>query len=419
MALRSAGQREIKNSKTSIMTPQKMIPFRVIVLLMLTSFMYRNIHAQVLDSSRKTGSEVKTFYSTILGEKRKITIQTPSRMNLLDQYPVLYVLDGEAQAEMVAAQVKYLSESYKIIPELIVVGIENTNRTRDLTPTHSIIGPDGKPDTSARAFGKESGGGEKFLDFLKKELIPYVEASYPVAPYRILSGHSLGGLMAVYCLLNHPDYFNAYIAISPSLQWDDQVMLKQWKASKGKDLSGRLLYFSDANEDEAFHLNQLSLDTILQHNASSGLKFKRMFYPEEIHISEPVKAFYDGIRFVYPNWHLPYNSSAFRKTMSSRIIIDHYRELSKAYGYNVIPLLDEMNQVARFLRNDPGRIKDAIELLEMNASLHPASAETLEILGDTLVKTGDTRKALINYKKALSLAPGDAELKKKIADLSN
>src|SRR6476620_1104444 len=132
-------------------TLEKLIPFRVAGILLLSVFTGTSVFGQVTDSARATGAEIKTFYSKVLGENRKITIQTPARMNPLDTYPVLYVLDGESQAEMVGAQVKYLSESYRIIPELIVVGIENTDRTRDLTPTHSIIGGDGKPDTSANA----------------------------------------------------------------------------------------------------------------------------------------------------------------------------------------------------------------------------------------------------------------------------
>ena len=130
---------------------------RIASVLFITFFSFTT-KSQVLDSTKMPGTEVKTFYSKILGEKRKIFIQTPSRMSKYDTYPVLYVLDGEAQTTLVNGQVQYLSESYKIIPNLIVVGIANTDRIRDLTPTHSIIGPDGKPDTSSNAFGKNSGG---------------------------------------------------------------------------------------------------------------------------------------------------------------------------------------------------------------------------------------------------------------------
>ena len=325
-------------------------------------------------------------------------------MKPYDACPVLYVLDGEALTAMVGGQVQYLSEAYKIVPSLIVVGIENTDRTRDLTPTHFNNGPDGKPDTSAKAFGKNSGGGEKFLQFIKTELMPYIESNYPAAPYKILSGHSLGGLMAVYCLLNHPDFFNAYIAISPSLQWDNNVMLNQAAEKLNAGTVNKTLFFSDANEDALFHQNQLKLDSILLQKNIPGLTYKRFFYPEETHISEPVKAFYDGIRLIYPGWYLPYNSSAFKKTMTAKMIKDHYAELQKKYNYNIIPPHDEINQVSRFLRNDPKRIQDAIELLQMNAVNFPSSAVVLETLGDTYERAGDPKKSFEEFQGAMSPA---------------
>lgn len=371
--------------------------------------------AQVSDSTRLPGMEVKTFYSKVLGEKRKIRIQTPAGMNSWDAYPVLYVLDGEVQTTMAAGQVQYLSESYKIIPNLIVVGVENTDRTRDLTPTHSIIGPDGKPDTSVNAFGKNSGGGERFLQFMKEELMPYIEQRYHPAPYTILSGHSLGGLMAVYCLLTHPDYFNSYLAISPSLQWDDKAVVKLASKNLGSVTElNKVLFFSDANEDSAFHQNQVELENLLKEKNVKGLKFSRSFYPGETHISEPVKAFYDGIRFIYPNWQLPYNSSAFRKTMNSKIIKDHFSELSKIYHYKVIPLHDELIMIGRFLRNDPDRISDAIELLQWNGENYPNSAVNWITLGDTYLKAKDEKNALLMYRKALVLDPGNAGISEKI-----
>ena len=389
-----------------------------VFIFFLSQFFTISLKAQLVDSSRMKGPEIKTFHSKILGEDRRIFIQTPANIKRYDAYPVLYVLDGEAHTIMTGGQVQYLSEAYKIIPSMIVVGIANTDRVRDLTPTHSIVSPDGKPDTSANAFGKTSGGGEKFLQFIKHELMPYIENNYPTAPYKILSGHSLGGLMAVYAMINHPDYFNAYIGISPSLQWDKNNMLQQAAQELDNKTARNLrFFFSDANEDAAFHQNQLQLDSLLNMKNIPELKYKRMFYPDETHISEPVKAFYDGIRFIYPNWHLPYNSSAFKKTMTSKIIIDHYKKLSVSYGYNVIPPHDDMIQISRFLRNDPNRIKDAIELLQMNATNYPASAIVHETLGDTYLKAGDTKNALASFQDALRSDPSNKNIMEKLKSI--
>jgi predicted alpha/beta superfamily hydrolase len=395
--------------KTSI---TKAIAFTVL----LCSFVYTSSNAQLLDSTRTTGMEVYTIQSKILSEKRKIRIQFPAGADYFTAYPVLYVLDGEAQMNHIAGQVQYLSESYKIIPNMIVVGIDNTDRMRDLTPSHTDIGSDGRIDTSARSPFKNTGGGEKFLQFIKQEVMRFVDSRYKTAPYNILSGHSLGALMAVYCLMNHPDYFNACIAVSPSFQWDNNTLLKQLAATSFDKETNRVLFFSDANEDLAFHQNQLLFDSLLQ-SKKTTLKYKRMFYPEETHISEPVKAFYDGIRFVFPDWHLPYNSSAFRKTLNSTIVKDQYAKLSKRYGYNVIPPHDEMILVSRFLRNDPGKIKDAIALLQMNAENYPSSSINFETLGDTFLKAGDKPNAITAYQKALVLDKTNEEVQKKISSL--
>src|SRR3712207_3662198 len=102
------------------------------------------------------------------------------------------------------------------MPEMIVVGISNTDRTRDLTPTRVARLPD-----NPNAGFPTSGGADKFLKFIETELIPMVESKYRTQPYRALAGHSLGGLFAVHTLVTKPELFNSYIAVSPSLQWDN------------------------------------------------------------------------------------------------------------------------------------------------------------------------------------------------------
>ena len=97
-------------------------------------------------------------------------------------------------------------------------------------------------------FGETSGGGEKFISFIEKELIPHIDSLYPTSPYRMFIGHSIGGLMVIYSLLNHSNLFNSYLAIEPSLWWDDQVILKQAQQTLDtKDLNGKRLYVAMAN----------------------------------------------------------------------------------------------------------------------------------------------------------------------------
>jgi predicted alpha/beta superfamily hydrolase len=360
-------------------------------------------------------AHTKSIESKILGEKRTLYISTPSRMKPGETFPVMYLLDGEAFIELAGGQMRYLSESYKINPSMIIVGIANTDRFRDLTPTHLATGPDGKPDTSAASPTRNSGGGEKFLQFIKQELMPYVETNYPAAPYKILAGHSLGGLMAAYCLIQHPDYFNAYVAASPSFQWDSEAVLKMAEKMEEKT-SGKMLFFCDANEGAAFHANQLRFDSLLKKKNITGLKYKYAYYPEESHTSEPVKAFYDGMRFIYPEWYLTYNS-AFRQKVTAAIIREHYEKLSGTYGYRIVPLQEEIVQVSRFLRNDPKRINDAIDLLNTYLPSYPKAANMHELLGDIYLKSGDSAKAVASYQKALSIDANNEALKQKMGKI--
>jgi tetratricopeptide (TPR) repeat protein len=144
-----------------------------------------------------------------------------------------------------------------------------------------------------------------------------------------------------------------------------------------------------------------------------------MHYPDETHISEPVKAFYDGIRHIFSGWYLNYNSSAFRKSMTGKMLIDHYELLSEQYGYKVIPPQDEINLVAKMFRRDPKKMNDAIELMEMNTKNYPSSAGAFELLADIYQQSGDKERSLTNYQKALSLDKENDTIQKKIEKLKN
>jgi predicted alpha/beta superfamily hydrolase len=162
--------------------------------------------------------EKDSLYSKILDESRSIWIEYPSNFNPNSsrKYPVLYLLDGDALLDIVSTVHRYYSGGF--IPEMIIVGIANNeNRTRDLT-TSKIEG-----------FYTENGEAEKFTQFIEKELIPFIEKKHPVTQYRTLIGHSYGGLFTINTLIHHRDLFQNYLAIDPSLDWDNQKLLKASK----------------------------------------------------------------------------------------------------------------------------------------------------------------------------------------------
>src|SRR5882757_6797115 len=164
---------------------------------------------------------VDSVFSKVLNEQREVWIYVPtglaSAAKAGTKFPVVYLLDGDGHFYSVAGMIQQLSSvnGNTVCPEMIVVAIPNTDRTRDLTPTHvsEMFGD------STRA--KTSGGAENFTKFLSTELIPYIEKTYPTSPHRVLIGHSFGGLFAINTLVKNPELFTNYLAIDPSLWWDD------------------------------------------------------------------------------------------------------------------------------------------------------------------------------------------------------
>jgi hypothetical protein len=155
--------------------------------------------------------------SRVLAETRTYVVHTPDYYKKrTDAYPVLVLLDAENNFAYTSAAVHLLSANGRI-PAMIVVGINNTDRTRDMTPS--------RPASSFGGASWTGGGADKFLSFIADELLPTIDRNYRTRPYRVLIGHSLGGLFAVYALLNRPEVFKGYIVTSPSLWWDDQALM--------------------------------------------------------------------------------------------------------------------------------------------------------------------------------------------------
>lgn len=251
-------------------------------------------------------SEVVRIHSKILNEERKVYVHCP-KVDSADgnkRFPVVYVLDGDNHFELLAQYIDYLSRPDVLaIPKIIVIGISNTKRTRDLTPTNSLLNYEGKPDSSSY---QGSGGNEHFLQFMATELMPMIDKNYKTAPYKIFAGHSFGGLSSLNCLLTHPDLFDAYIAVSPSLWWDKEYLLKMTdeKLKHGSALN-KMLFFSDGNEggrNSFFHKSLVKLEATLAKKKLKRLDYRYKHYPTETHMTEPVVAYFDALRFIFKDW---------------------------------------------------------------------------------------------------------------------
>jgi len=391
-----------------------------ILLILLTP---KGLIAQTDPVFKPISADVIKFSSKVLNEDRKIYIYVPPADTLQPNkhYPVLYVLDGDNHFSMIAEYCRYLSRwDVNVVPEMIIVGIPNTNRTRDLTPTHSIVNYYGTPDTSSNSWLKPSGGGNNFLQFMSSELIPYVDAHYKTEAFRIFAGHSFGGITTINCLLTQPDMFGAYIAISPSFWWDKGYLLNLADEKlKNNRIVNKMIFYSDADEGvsdkSTFHTNLLKFDSIITQNKITGLDHKYVYYPEDIHMTEPVKAYYDALRFIYRQWDIPQMDP---KLLNAAVVKQHYQQLSKRYGYSVMPTEVNINNRAMYLMTQPGALDNAIGLLELNTENYPESPTAFTRLGDAYLKKGNRSKAVTCYKKAFALNPGSQNIKAKLKGAS-
>lgn len=201
------------------------------------------LSVQLLNAQASQGPQIlrkvgvlDSLYSKTLNESREIYIQLPANYSSENnqKYPVVYILDGEVFLLTATNVLDFYSGGF--MPEMVLIGISNSkNRMRDLT-TSSIKTLYGRP------FNQKNGEAANFIKFIEDELIPFVEEKYPVTNYRTIIGHSYGGLFAIYSLLNHPNLFANYLAIDPSLDWDNQYLVKQAttllssRSYKGKSL---------------------------------------------------------------------------------------------------------------------------------------------------------------------------------------
>src|SRR6266498_2233646 len=232
-----------------------------------------------------------TIKSTVLGEERTILVRTPQGYDTnKTAYPVLYITDGDAHIGHTSSTIEFLARNGRM-SDMIVVGITNTDRTRDLTPTKAT-GPNSAQFPTA-------GGADNFLKFIETEVIPEIEKSYRVRPYRVLAGHSFGGLFVVHALITRPELFNSYIAVSPSLQWSDEATLRRAEESfKNRKELHVTLFTSLGNEPGDIGKAFEEFRQLLAKNQIKGFEFEAQQMMDEDHGSVVLRSHYLGLRKV-------------------------------------------------------------------------------------------------------------------------
>ena len=194
-----------------------------------------------------------------------------------------------------------------------------------------------------------SGGADKFLKFIETELIPHVESKYRTEPYRALAGHSLGGLFAVHTMLTRPDLFNSYIAVIPSLHWDNFVLIDRAKEFfENRKRWNRTLFTSLGNIGDASNL----FTDVPKKQQTGGFSWEAAKMEDEDHGSVVLRSHYAGLRKAFDGRQCPRDPNTGAAAGGLKGIEDHYRKLSERLGYPVLVPEALMNQVGYQLLYD-------------------------------------------------------------------
>jgi uncharacterized protein len=222
--------------------------------------------------------ETFTIQSKVLGETRRINVYLPpGYAESRDvRVPVLYMPDGGIAEDFLhVAGLVQVSVGNGTMRPFLLVGIENTERRRDMTgPTQ---------DEEDKKIAPRVGGSEAFRKFLREELMPQVRERYRTTPETAIVGESLAGLFVVETLLLEPDLFDIYIAFDPSLWWNRQALVQgAGERLRARPKLEKTLYFASSNEPGIVVVTQRLAD-VLTKDAPPGLRWHYEKMPEEKH----------------------------------------------------------------------------------------------------------------------------------------
>lgn len=215
--------------------------------------------------------------------------------------PVVYLLDADYSFPIAHAVAWHLIERNHL-PPVLVVGIAyagppayRANRTRDYTPTFVPTGGYG-PE-----YQRVSGGAPHFLDFIEKELIPFVDSSYRVSGDRTLVGHSYGGLFSLWTALTRPTLFRRVLAVSPSIWYDDTMLLRleASRRAEGGRLPERLYMTAGDLENPRMASDLRALAARLRERGDTSARLRAEVLEGETHNSIFAGAFGRGLRWLF------------------------------------------------------------------------------------------------------------------------
>ena len=276
--------------------------------------------------------------SRALNETRVIDVSLPAEYESQTsrRYPVVVVLDGEYEHEIAASIARFYATMSQL-PGLIVVGVRNTDRMRDLTtvPVAGFRAPE----------AANAGGADRFLAFLGDELIPYLDSTYRTTPMRVLVGHSLGGLFALHAMAQRPQAFMGYVVMEPSAWWNEKREYNLARAALDKPASGRARVMM-------VNAEPWQIDTTKWGGTKPMVRFIEI--KGETHGSMAMAGMMQGLRTLFAD----FRPAEWRAGMKPIEMLDRYDSLTARIGY-AVPIPEDAYALAVRMSIDARYFDDA------------------------------------------------------------
>lgn len=338
----------------------------------------------------------RVLHSEILNEERLLFVHLPEGYDDSKlSYPVLYILYVQlynyfADAAIVTEKLGGSGD----MPPMIIVGVANTNRYRDLLPIPT-------------AWQREGGGAGNFLRFMEEELIPHIDQTYRTKPFRILAAPQASAVFSLYALINKPSLFNAMVSGNPFMNPDNAAHLYPQVESLAtqRDTLKHFLYIQCEKDEPPQNLDYAArFKQLLEAEKLQELRYTIEFSEPSGYFIPPLpleKAF----RSLFNGYALPQEY----QIHSLQDILDHYARSSAAYGFSVDPP-DHLLMFKGVELKERGKAKEAIEIFAYQLKMNPKSLNAHFQLGETYRGLGELEKAREYFQGFLKIRDTDAAM---------
>ena len=312
--------------------------------------------------------------SKALQEERLINVKLPEGYSSSESYGVLYVLDAEYAFDYAVGAVSFLSNAFGHMPQLIVVGIPNVDRLRDVYVTHD-------PNDSY----------SNFLQFIEAELKPFIDKNYQTNGFDILYGWSSAADINFQFLAQKPNFFDAHIQSGTGVGPNTSAFLSE-KLPK-HDYANRYLYVgTEGSGPRAVGLKKY--ESLMGNLVPKNLRWKMELLQTASHVDVLGESIYKGLKFIFNDFYIPDSVVV----QGVEAIKTYYSQVDKKYDFDIkIPVGAFGESAGILFQNNPD---EAVALLKHGISVHPTSADLHGALGEIFEYMGEKTKAAKYYQMA-------------------